>query len=484
MFNDGMVGYWNLDENGGTNITDNSGFTNTGTSTAMSWGTASPPALAFNDTSYGTFNGSSSRIALTVSQLPAANAAQSIAAWVNINALPGSASSIVSLTGSSSAVKLGLSSTSLRVLRNDGTALITTTAPSTGTWHHVAYTWNGTSNNPLRRRRRGDADGHRARRCRRDRRRSSARPAPSADFFNGSIDEVRIYDRALTALEVSSLALGRTPGTSIATHTFSDAYTAAIGSNVADLIIASGTITGTSTLTIEGSWLNYGGRFTGTGTVTLRGATEGLLSGGSSFAALTINRGAANYTMRDRLWIPNGLFTLAAGRIQCGAHTMHVGSMALTALTVFTVGTGTVVFDGVNNQTLPSTVLTSYNSLRLEDPSETSLVGYWKLDEGAGPSTRDSSGTGNTATVSSSAAWISPTPWAFFDNASAMRFNGDLRLCLGGNVQPARGERRPDHQRLGVHHRAPRRGEQHRVADRSRQRREAGPEREQPACPA
>ena len=64
IFNDGMVGYWNLDENTGTTITDNSGFTNTGTSTTMTWGTASPPALAFNDTSYGTFNGTSSRIAL------------------------------------------------------------------------------------------------------------------------------------------------------------------------------------------------------------------------------------------------------------------------------------------------------------------------------------------------------------------------------------------------------------------------------------
>jgi len=44
-------------------------------------------------------------------------------------------------------VKLGLSATNLRVLRNDGTALIQTTAPSTATWHHVAYTWNGTNNN-------------------------------------------------------------------------------------------------------------------------------------------------------------------------------------------------------------------------------------------------------------------------------------------------------------------------------------------------
>ena len=92
---------------------------------------------------------------------------------------------------------------------------------------------------------------------------------------------------------------------------------------------------------------------------------------------------------------------------------MHVGSMALTAGTTFTVGTGTVVFDGVNNQTLPSTVLTSYNSLRLEDPSETGLVGYWKLDEGAGTSVRDWSGNGNALTLSTSGAtWSGTVPSA------------------------------------------------------------------------
>ena len=209
---------------------------------------------------------------------------------------------------------------------------------------------------------------------------------------------------------------------------------------------------------------------------------EGLLSGGSSFAALIINRGSANYTMRDRLWIPNGPFSLAAGRIQCGAHTMHVGSMALTAVTTFTVGTGTVVFDGVNNQTLPSTVLTTYNNLRLEDPSETSLVGYWKLDEGAGPSTRDWSGTGNTGTVSSSGAlWTGPSASVGFDNASAMSFNGTAGYVSAGTASLPGGERGPDHQRLGEHHRPPRQREQHRRAHRRIQRREAGPERDEPA---
>jgi hypothetical protein len=431
--NDGMVAYYNLDENTGTTVTDSSGFTNTGTSTNMTWGTTTGPGLFFANTSYGTFNGTSSRVALTVSQLPAANAAQSMSAWVKITALPGSASSIVALTGASSAMKLGLSSSQLRVLRNDGTALVSTSAPSTGTWHHVAYTWDGTTNTLY-------VDGVAVTST--TTHDSAAVTAAfvgatsaAADFFNGSIDEVRIYDRALTATDVSALALGQMPGAGIATHTFNDAYSAAIGTNIADLVIASGTVAGSSAISIEGSWLNYGGRFTGTGTVTLTsGGAESLLSGGSRFSALTINRSGANYTLKDRLWIPNGTFTLTTGRIQLSSYIMHVGAMALAAGTTFTTGTGTVVFDSLSNQTLPSSILTAYYGLRLEDPSEAGLVGYWKLDEASGASARDASGTGNAGTLSSTVKWTSGSGSVGFDNPAAASFDGASAYVTAGTT--------------------------------------------------
>ncbi|HEY7375114.1 MAG TPA: LamG-like jellyroll fold domain-containing protein [Polyangia bacterium] len=436
-FNDGMVGYWNLDEGSGTTVNDLSGYINTGTSTNMTRGTTSGPGLSFGNTSYGTFNGTSSRVSLTVAQMPAANAAQSISAWININGLPASASSIVSLAGSSSAVRLGISPTQVQVLRNNGTAMISTAVPSTGSWHHVAYTWDGSSNNLY-------VDGVAATATATAHDSAAVTSAflgatsAAAGFFNGSIDEVRLYDRALTALEVSSLALGRTPGTSIATHTFSDAYVATVGANVADLVIASGTVSGPGAISIEGSWLNYGGRFTGTGTVTLQSAgTESVLSGGSSFAALVINRNGDNYNLVDRLWIPNGSFTLMNGRISLNSYTMHVGSMTLVGDT-FTVGTGTVVIDGTSNVTLPSSVLTAYNALRLEDPTETGLVGYWKLDEGSGPSTRDWSGSLNTGALSSGARWTSPSSSIGFDDATAVSFNGSSGyVSVGTTSLPA-----------------------------------------------
>jgi len=438
-FNDGMVGYWNMDDNSFGNATpaDNSGYLNTGSSNNVTRNTTSLPSLAFTNTSYATFNGSSSVVTLTVSRLPAANAAQSISAWINVSGLPASASSLVSLTSASSAVKLGLGPTALSVQRNDGSALISTAAPTTGTWHHVAYTWDGATNRLY-------VDGAAVTPTATSHDSGAVTDAflgatsASAGFYNGSLDEVRVYDRALTAQEVNTLALGRIPGTSIATHTFIDAYAATVGSNVADLVIASGTVTGSSTISVEGSWLNYGGRFTGTGTVTITSnGGESILSGGSSFASFTIaGGGGAADTLRDRLWIPNGPFTLSSGKFSTGGYNMHVGSIAISAGTTFTVSTGTVIYDSLTAKTLPSTVLTTYNNLRVEAPSETSLVGYWKLDEGSGTggsSTRDWSGTGNTGALSSMGAnWAAAPATMEFDNASAMSFDGSAGYVSTG----------------------------------------------------
>src|SRR5262249_7177951 len=158
-----------------------------------------------------------------------------------------------------------------------------------GAWHHVAYTWDGTTNRLY-------IDGTAAT--------STATShdagavtyaflgatggALPADFYSGALDEVRIYDRALAVSEIAAMALGATPAGGIATHTFSDGYTATVGSNVADFVIASGVVAGSGNITIEGSWWNYGGRFAGTGGVTFASnGGESFLSGGSPFASVT-----------------------------------------------------------------------------------------------------------------------------------------------------------------------------------------------------
>ena len=54
---------------------------------------------------------------------------------------------------------------------------------------------------------------------------------------------------------------------------------------------------------------------------------------------------------------------------------LNSGSGTLTA------SSGTVVLNANSNETMN---VSGYNILRVEDPSETSLAGYWKLDEGQG----------------------------------------------------------------------------------------------------
>jgi hypothetical protein len=430
-FNDGMVGYWNMDDGsfGGSTPADASGYLNAGVSNSVTRSTSGCASLAFFNPSCAAFDGSSSYVEPTVNQFPATNAAQSISAWMKANTA--ATATIVGMTGTSAALRLGITATLLQVSRNDGTVLISTSLPSTGAWHHVAYTWDG-SNNRLY------VDG------------TAVTPTATghdvaavshvifgattagSGFYDGALDDLRIYDRVLTAQEVNTLSLGRTPGTSIATHTLSDAYTANVGSNVADFVIASGTVTGSQTITIEGSWLNYGGRFTGTGTVRITSAGgESILSGGSAFSAFTIatSDGSGVNVLRDRLWIPNGPLTITSGRLSTGGYNIHAGSIAMASSgSTFTASTGTVIYDSSTDTTLPNQVLTTYYKLRIEDPSETNLVGYWKFDEGSGTggsSTRDWSGNGNHGTLSASGAhWATAPATMEFDNASAMNFDG------------------------------------------------------------
>jgi hypothetical protein len=63
------------------------------------------------------------------------------------------------------------------------------------------------------------------------------------------------------------------------------------------------------------------------------------------------------------------------------------------------------------------------------------LVGWWKLDEGSGISTADSSGDGNTGTLQNSPAWtagISGNALAFSGSNQYVSLTDSANLRLGG----------------------------------------------------
>jgi len=507
----GLVGYWKLDETSGTTAADSSGSGNTGSWSAggVSRTASVPSTISFSDPEALTLNGTSGYVTLGVANLPANNAPQTISLWFKGTPTAGNQNMIaMSNLSISSAVQVGFRGSSLLAWNYGGGTLVSTTAPVDGAWHQVVYTYDGTTDSLYLD---GAAPATSTTATHQTGTPTSAylgTYSPSSELFGGSLDDVRVYNRAITPAEIALLAAGSSPSTVAGTHTFSDAFAC-----TGNFSILAGTVTGGSTLSVGGNWLNAG-TYTDTGTVTLSGTSSAgtITTGGSSFGALTVSgsggtyslkdnlsvtgnltigagagltgaksitvggnwsnagaysnvgvvtltsssaaatitsgggrfsaltiNGTGTYTIQDRLWVPGGTITLTNGTLNGGSSVIHVGAFSIGSGS-FAVGTGTVVFDGTTGGALP---FSSFAGLRLEDPSEANLVGYWKLDEGQGTTLQDLSGSGNTGAASSSGVtWGTgsasvPATVSFDDNA-ALTFNGSSGYAqLGATNIPA-----------------------------------------------
>ena len=400
MVNDGLVGYWKLDEaTAGSTVVDASGNKNDGipTGSPVPYST-SVPRLEFADPEGLGFVGASSQsVALGTTNLPANNAAQTISLWVYYTATAAT-KDFISLTNGTSTIQIGFNSAGQVAMWNSGgsaASLVNVTAPSTSVWHHVAYTYDGTTHRLY-------IDGGTPV--------SSVAAANTAvpnagtlgnrsgasESFTGNLDDVRIYTRALGPTEISALSAGNGPGTSATTSTFADALTTA-----GDFLIGAGTVSpGSNAITVGGSWLNYGGLFTtGTGTVTFNGAsaTNTIIDGQQWFHAVTINNpaGTGVWTLKAPLYV-SGAIALTNGTLNLSSYRVHAWNVTNTGGTL-TPSTSTLTLDGPADLTF--TPAAAVTNLRLEDPTEANLVGYWKLDDGLGNRAMDSSATGNNGTL-------------------------------------------------------------------------------------
>jgi len=203
--NVGLVAAYNFDEGAGLTTADYSGNSNTGTLVNASWtkGKAGN-ALSFNgNNSYATTPGAA---------LPAMNTALSIAYWLSTNSKPTSLQPVVSLGNDvqQMSIQAGYRDSKIGVWQNPGSWLVTSTPPSARAWHHVAYTYDGQIHRLY-------VDGVEV---------STSTITPSAavstnlqigrilngsDFLKASLDELRVYNRALTAAEIQSLMTVTTP---------------------------------------------------------------------------------------------------------------------------------------------------------------------------------------------------------------------------------------------------------------------------------
>ena len=328
--------------------------------------------------------------------MPNVTGSMTIAFWLYYASIPSTNQNAVVLTNGTSKVQICLRSSALVAARSGGNILVTASSTPTSGWHHVAYTYNGTTHSLY-------VDGGTPATSTAA---SDATATPTTVYlgtYNGAnellagrLDDVRVYKRVLSATEIASLAAGNQPGTGVATQTVTGNPTVS-----GDLVISSGTLAaGNTTITVGNNWLNDGGIFTTgtTGVVILNGSATGqvIRTSGYDFNSLTIN-GTGSWSVTDPasmgmaidndLTISNGTLTSTAGLLTIGGSFNRTGG-------TFTPNGGTVMFTATTAKTFAAGSAATFNNLVIND----GLVGYWKLDETSGTTAADSSGNGNDGT--------------------------------------------------------------------------------------
>lgn len=199
----GPIGYWKFDENTGTTASDSSGNANNGIITSADWA-AGVEGSALN------FSGQSSYIRVANAQDLNPTNALTVEAWIKPAATSGSYG-IVAKVGDGSALTgyyFALNDNRLEFDAGNGGSLMTVASNAlpwpTTTWYHVAVTFD---DGKVAFYRNGGNISTSISVSQ-----ISANPADffigsinaSAGSFNGAIDEVKVYNRALSTSEVQS----------------------------------------------------------------------------------------------------------------------------------------------------------------------------------------------------------------------------------------------------------------------------------------
>jgi hypothetical protein len=198
-----LAGYWKFDEGSGTVAKDLSRNGNHGTLERVAWveGKAGT-ALRFGDRA---------RVTLSVRGLPAANAPQTHAFWIQYDSVPRAPQVVVALQNEGSGIFSGFHSLqesgwSLGTWKFGGPFLASAPPPAPGKWHHFAYAFDGKVHRLY-------LNGSLARVGVEPPQETTPQsfsfgvlPAGSIEFFEGKLDEVRLYSRALSPREIQALA--------------------------------------------------------------------------------------------------------------------------------------------------------------------------------------------------------------------------------------------------------------------------------------
>jgi len=328
------VGYWKLDETSGTSVADTSGGALTGTNYNATSSTDVPSAITFNNPRSLAFNtANTSYVDLPNTRLVGGGAAWTVCGWFKTTSTGiGTIYAEGNNSQSNSVVTLDINATvghtRLFVRNNSGSAQVIVDSDVTinnGAWHlacgvknsdgnYALYVDNNatTSSTSL-----GSTPTLNVRAI------GTLKRTTNGNYFTGNIDDVRVYDRALSASELTDLYNGSEIDNAAPTQA------SAITSTV---------VAGVSTL-------NANGTATTSITVTIRNASSTPISGEAVY--LSSNRsGNDTITPPSAITDVNGvaIFTVASSVAGQSAYTATVGSVTITQ-------TAQVTYMGINTQT-------------------------------------------------------------------------------------------------------------------------------------
>ena len=431
FLNDGLVGYWKFDEKTATpneaGAIDSSGYGNTGTWKGDPTPDGNTAGLNFVNERSLDFDGAGDYV--EIANFLGKPTVFTVAHWIKLSATQNTRTIFSSYDGNGDGWVTGIKDGDNNVIKfflGDATNLFSTYALANNIWYHVVVTYdngspklyiNGILNNSSADTITYDGDGIGNN--------DIGHLAPNdAQHFNGFIDDVCVYNRALSAGEITLLAQGGQPGTATAEYLLADALDVN-----GDLIIAGGTLdTGGKNIAVAGSFYNYGGVFEhdNAGSVTLDGTGTGSeIQGGSNytFFNLVVNNSAGTWSALNDIYVDNSILisageldvhasidavqfdgTLAVGTTGTftGGSTKlitHNGDLETTtsatytatsgftritadtdlAASTFTAGSGTVIFSASDTDNTLLSNGEQFNDVFLGD----GLVGYWAFNETA-----------------------------------------------------------------------------------------------------
>ena len=205
----GLITRLKLDEGMGNTTADSAGGMNNGMLSGATWIRPGAPNTKYPNAAALHFDGNDDFVEVGNRNMRGNNQTQSISFWVRYAANPNGARVCVSVTqagGGEARLKLGFNEGQVRAWKSSSDPLVSTTIPAAG-WHHYAYTYDGTNHrlylDGMQRAMSGtDPDNGPPTNVR------LGAIFNNAENFQGDIDDVRFYSRAISPAEVTALAAG------------------------------------------------------------------------------------------------------------------------------------------------------------------------------------------------------------------------------------------------------------------------------------